>query len=558
MTAAVATDTPTDTPTDTSPDTDPGTGAGAGAGDSPVGELVHVDPRVVLIGANVRADTRPDLKEFRRSIKERGVLEAITVYRDEEGRYVCLRGQRRTLTAAEVGTPTGTIPARVVAQPADADRIGDQMVENLHRAGMRESEVVAGVEQLALLGVSAAQITRRTALPRRDVNAALAVTGAGQTRARMEAGDLTLAEAAIFAEFEADESALERLEQRRRWGQPLEHEAQRLRDEAAEQAACDAEVERLRSEGLPVLSAHDIETAEEVLPISRLVTPDGTPLPEEDWPTVPGAALRLSTEWQYPDTQPDTDDDEDAHDHAADDDSDDESQDGDGDGGYVEPVQVYVTRWVVTDLAASGLRRRGPSPLGASGSDGSKESEEQAEARREERRRVIANNKAWTSAETVRREWLTGFLTRRAAPKGAEALICEALVTGQHTLRQAMEQRHPMLFRLLGIDTPPGHYYRAGDHECHTIATKATTPKAATMTTLAAVLAAWEASTGKHTWRSRSEWDTRVLTALTEWGYQPSDVESLLLGTPDEPDTQPDTDDGADDDSDPDDTGSTA
>ena len=90
------------------------------------------------------------------------MLEAVTVYRNEDGQYVLLRGQRRTVTAAEVGTPTGLIPARVVPQPDDADRIGDQMVENIHRAGMRETEIVAGVEQLALLGVSAAQIAKRT------------------------------------------------------------------------------------------------------------------------------------------------------------------------------------------------------------------------------------------------------------------------------------------------------------------------------------------------------------------------------------------------------------
>ena len=42
------------------------------------------------------------------------------------------------------------------------------MVENIHRAGMRETEIVAGVEQLALLGVSAAQIAKRTAIDRAD------------------------------------------------------------------------------------------------------------------------------------------------------------------------------------------------------------------------------------------------------------------------------------------------------------------------------------------------------------------------------------------------------
>ena len=199
-------------------------------------EFLYLDPAAIIIGTNVRTDLRPDHKEFRKSIKERGVLEAVTVYRNEDGQYVLLRGQRRTVTAAEVGTPTGLIPARVVPQPADADRIGDQMVENIHRAGMREAEIVAGVEQLALLGVSAAQIAKRTSIDRPTVNAALAVTKAGQSRNRLDSGELTLEEAAIFAEFEHDPEAVERLENAKRWRRSLAHEAQRLRDEAAERA----------------------------------------------------------------------------------------------------------------------------------------------------------------------------------------------------------------------------------------------------------------------------------------------------------------------------------
>ncbi|KRF12503.1 hypothetical protein ASH02_13065 [Nocardioides sp. Soil796] len=147
-------------------------------------EFLHLDPADIIIGSNVRTDLRADHKEFRKSIKERGVLEAVTVYRNEDGQYVLLRGQRRTVTAAEVGTPTGFIPARVVPLPDEADRIGDQMVENIHRAGMRETEIVAGVEQLALIGVSAAQIAKRTSIDRPTVNAALAVTKADQTRNR--------------------------------------------------------------------------------------------------------------------------------------------------------------------------------------------------------------------------------------------------------------------------------------------------------------------------------------------------------------------------------------
>lgn len=74
-------------------------------------------------------------------------------------------------------------------------------------------------------------------------------------------------------------------------------------------------------------------------------------------------------------------------------------------------------------------------------------------------------------AETVRREWLATFVARKTAPKGAEALICEAVVTGHHSLSKAMDHRHPMLFTLLGIDVPTG-YYGAGYEECHKIATR--------------------------------------------------------------------------------------
>jgi ParB family chromosome partitioning protein len=489
-------------------------------------EFLYLDPADIIIGTNVRTDLRPDHKEFRKSIKERGVLEAVTVYRNEDGQYVLLRGQRRTVTAAEVGTPTGLIPARVVPQPADADRIGDQMVENIHRAGMREAEIVAGVEQLALLGVSAAQIAKRTSIDRPTVNAALAVTKADQSRNRLDSGDLTLEEAAIFAEFEHDPEAVQRLENAKRWRRSLTHEAQRLRDEAAERDADAAEVERLRAEGLPVLSAEEVAEADEVLRIERLVTEDGEPLPEEEWPNVPGARVQVVKEWVYP---------EDEYDEEHED-------DGDEDDEPAEPYQQYMPVWVVTDLDASGLRRRGGSGSTTTDSGDESESDEEAEARREERRRVIANNKAWASAETVRREWLATFVARKTAPKGAEALICEAVVTGHHSLSKAMDHRHPMLFTLLGIEVPTG-YYGAGHDECHKIATKASTPKAATMTTLAAAVAAWEATTGKHSWRNPTAWDARVLGALVEWGYQPSEVERILLGEEPQPSTEDDSDD---------------
>ena len=112
----------TSTATAAAPIAEPTTNVSADVGTDAVEEFVYLDPGTIIIGSNVRTDL-PDAKEFCRSIKERGVLEAVTVYRNDEGQHVCLRGQRRTVEAASVGTPTGLIPARVVAKPEEADRI---------------------------------------------------------------------------------------------------------------------------------------------------------------------------------------------------------------------------------------------------------------------------------------------------------------------------------------------------------------------------------------------------------------------------------------------------
>jgi ParB family chromosome partitioning protein len=285
-----------------------------------------------------------------------------------------------------------------------------------------------------------------------------------------------------------------------------------------------------------VLSAQEADEADGSLVLEDMRTPEGEPVPVEEWPNLSGVALIVTEDWEYPEPEA-TEGEDDADDADA--------------YEYAEPVKVYRLLWVVTDIEASGLVHR--SRVGRTdddqgddaeahdpGTDAADEAE--AEARRQERRRVIANNKAWASAETVRREWLSTFVARKTAPKGAEALICEAVVTGHHTLSKAMEHRHPRLFGLLGIDVPSG-YCGAGYEECHKIATRATSPKGAIMTTLAAVVAAWEDSIGKHTWRNPSQWDTRMLAALMEWGYKPSDVERVLIG--EEPSDDSVTDDEA-------------
>lgn len=492
-----------------------------------VGHLYDVPPGDLMIGSNVRTDTRGDAKEFAASIQARGVIEAITAYPDPEGGLTVLRGQRRTLVAAKVGTPGGTVPVRVVAAPDEADRITDQMVENLHRASIHERETRDGIEQLALLGVSAAQIVKRTAVARPVVDAALAVTAHQASKARMDEQEMTLEQAAIFAEFEDDPDAVAALTTAwaSRWDRPrLAHVAQRLRDERAEHAALRAEVERLRTDGLPVLDPGDVPADARRLVLNALRDADGNPVPEDQWPTTPGAAVMVTVEW------------------------DDGPQPQDEDGEPVEPTRVYLPVWVCTDPDAAGLHHASGQRLATNTAHpevesdearGAREAGEQAqrEAESAERRRVLANNKEWRSAEVVRREWLTGLCSRRVVPKDGEALIARAVLGREYSLSHALEHGHALLPTLLGINAPEG-VYRSSAQVCARVLAQATTPKAATMRTLAAVLAAWEERSGVHTWRNPGPWDAAIMAALIGWGYPASDVERLLVSrdAPDEPD----------------------
>ena len=125
-----------------------------------------------------------------------------------------------------------------------------------------------------------------------------------------------------------------------------------------------------------------------------------------------GAAVVVVSEWEYPENET-TDEDDDEPDD--------------------EPVQVFKPVWICRDPEAAGLVQRWNYRTGAHKTgDGEVDQEAAAEAAREERRRVIANNKAWASAEVVRREWLRQFLTRKTAPQGAEAAErlkgCEAVL----------------------------------------------------------------------------------------------------------------------------------
>lgn len=239
--------------------------------DHTIGTLVQIDPAEVIVGTNVRLDARLD-KRFVASIRERGVLVPIVGHHDEEGRFVVVYGQRRTLAAVE--SQQASIPAYVVATSDEADRLVDQMAENDHRAPLNTSERAQAFEQMAALGLSAAQIAKRTATHKDQVAAGLQVAGSELAAKAVDRWDwLTLEQAAALAEFETDEEAVKRLTVAAQRG-GFDHELQRLRDKRDEKAEQDAYAQELTESGVRVVArvAYNDQSAKA---LRDLLTPEG-------------------------------------------------------------------------------------------------------------------------------------------------------------------------------------------------------------------------------------------------------------------------------------------
>jgi ParB family chromosome partitioning protein len=411
-----------------------------------VGELLWVDPRSLIVGVNIRGEAHLD-KHFVADIAERGVREPITARRDAEGRLVVRKGKRRTLGAVEAGLARVRVFVEPDPDPTDADtagqieRIVDQLGENAHRSANSDADEVRAHQELLDLGLSAGQIARRTHTPTTRVRVTTAVARSALASAVLARYDLTLDQVAVIAEFDdhtddgVEAVKLLTVAAQKEPGQ-FAHVAQRLRDHREDQHLRAARIGELAETGVRILDpdnptsnetpdaadhgAGPGATSVEPVALSALrptaQSPSGAPLTEDAHAGCPGHAASVAVER----------------------------------GWRGDPV--VTTTWWCTDPDGHGHAPRWDRPTGATSAGvGERSAGPMSEAEKAERRRVIANNKDWDSATTVRRDWLTGFLARKSAPKDAGRYIAATLARGGHDVRKAMENAHSTACALLGL-----------------------------------------------------------------------------------------------------------
>jgi len=530
MTTTITTDN-TATTIDTAPDTtaEPASIEATAAAEQvepggPVAVVIELHPDAVAQHPENIRDASRSIKELTASVAEVGVLVPLIVvpvalvpghYWPETVTHVAVDGNRRQAAAAAAGL---SLPCIVRADLATAKATARTMaVTGLVRDGLTATEEAHAVAALFDAKMSGAAIGRAIGRSTAQVKTARRAAQVTADIAQRAADyPLTLDQLAILADHQDNPASVAALLDAAPRGL-IDHVVAQLRAQQAQDAAAAAAVgpmcAELAASGVAVLEDEpDIYTPGGPRAVEDLTNNDDdrdrAPFTAESHAGCPGHAAYVAAEY-YP-----------AH-------PDDEQP---------EEVEVSVL-YVCTDPAGFGHvsrrwadRNHTPSPgspaiepaEGETGSDTAarlaREQEAAAEAKKVERRQLIARNKQADAAQEVRRAYLRQCLTVKSKHKAMAGWALERVIQRDPTFcRWAGEyySRPAILAELLGgdprqitADTPPARHG---------------------LILWAQVATANEEDLPRDAHRNRSPYRAQYLQHLQSLGYVLSDVEQMIL-----------------------------
>ncbi|MDT0143233.1 chromosome partitioning protein [Microbacterium sp. PRC9] len=394
------------------------------------------------------------------------------------GRGSARAGQRRTLAAREAGI--ATIPVYVVEANDDdtARRIVEQLVENDQREALTDADRIQAWRALELEGLSATAtaIAKRTGIKRDRVKTGLAVAQSVTATEAVSEGGLTLDQAAILLEFDGDTDTVTELTEVATTDPGYFPVAvERVRQDRVTREAKEKVEQEEAAKGHRILDERPSDYNTAPYRVRMLRTADDEPVDPDTLQGKPGVAVYVATYF----------------------------------GGEAR-AEYYLD-----DPATLGYTVREEAGYGSGGAPSGPITDEQ----KAERKELIAHNKEWDAAETVRREWLTQFLARKATPKNAQTVIAEALTTARWKIADGLTRGSTTAKTLLGIDTAD-----YGDQIAEYLTAH---PHRAVHVTLAVLLGGIEQNTNRNTWRAPSPDTAWYLSTLQGWGYPLCPVERI-------------------------------
>ncbi|MFF7452213.1 MULTISPECIES: ParB N-terminal domain-containing protein [unclassified Streptomyces] len=386
-------------------------------------QIVLLDPALVVRDEqNAReTDTEPD-EELIASVKEIGVEETISVRPRPDGTYGAFKGWRRAqaqqvanATAEQDGRPVRRIKAHVRDDLVGRDGWTRflSLVENKHREGMSERDILKS-QELSLIDMSDVerrQATRALGVGRNAVKQAKAAQKLDDaTLRRATAAGMDLEQTAQLAEVEhvpgAERRLLRALQRDHEEGNGGRgHWDQEMALLKAEQDDADARTkaeEDLKTAGIPLLRQPGWGQKDPSKPLAELTSGLGNPLTQDNHNNCPGHSARLDDEHQ--------------------------------------PV------WHCADPAAHGHKVR-PQPK--------KPRTQEDEARAQERRKVIACNRAWKAAAGPRQDFVTRLVRMKTLPDAARVFAQEIVLTLPYFYSSWTDKHESeTVARFLGVKEP--------------------------------------------------------------------------------------------------------
>ncbi|MBS9535589.1 ParB N-terminal domain-containing protein [Mycobacterium sp. M1] len=501
---------------------------------APTGVLEYLDPNALVLDTNVRDDAALS-EQFIASIAEHGVIVPLAAIRRPGGTEVIVRdGQRRLLAARQVGL--ATVP--VCVQPYDisdtaqdtAARIAQQIVTNDHKHDLTDAQRARGIQEMLTTGLSITKVAKQLSVKKQTVTAAQAASRSDAALAALDNGQLTLEEAAAFAEFEDMPGALDRLS--RASGDPrFVHVVAQLREERIEQAAYAKAVVDWTERGYTVLEDRPAFDDPNYVSYHRLRTADGERVDPDEMTLTPAHwAVTLTGYTGYADAQTGQIIDENDVDWDAEDTDTPAAQGKRHPNTLTEALVFEATQYYCLDVAAAGLTMPAHySTTGTTSSTGATDgqaAEDRAEAESRERRKVLALNKLGQAAEGVRRTFVTTLLARKTPPAGASVFAATVLARCPNLLADYRTQA--IAANLLNL--PEDVIMRDA-----TATVETTGDARAQMLILGMVCGALETALPKDAWRGSAYHHQTVptfeyLQFLTRQGYTLADVERIVTG----------------------------
>ncbi|WP_267420987.1 MULTISPECIES: ParB/RepB/Spo0J family partition protein [unclassified Curtobacterium] len=448
-------------------------------------ELVTLPALNVSIENNVR--TAADLDPaFLASVKQHGVLLPTIGYRDQDGRVVVRDGQMRVLAAIEAGCD---VPVFVTARDDNtAKRIAEQLVANERRTALTDGDRLAAYRQLEIEGLSVTAIAKETGTKRDTVKATLAVAKSEAATKAVTDQALTLDDALLFAEFQDDPEAIAELQAcvDEGYAEELPFTAERIRQDRQGKADMARIAGEWEAKGVRVVTSEDDYTT-----LSSLTDADDD---AEDRPILDPEA------------------------HAT------------GCAGHAVMLQAWGEHTAIpvcTTPEAHHVKYPRYSFSTAPAVElTEEEAAEQKEAEKAARRELIANNKAWDAADTLRTEFVKSLLQRKTLPKDWTMFAAVAGTRHGWTMRA---DNSGGIRDLLSIESGSGY-------GADTVATWVEQhPAKAPHVALAVVLSAFENAANREWWRRPTTEGAAYLNQLAAWGHRLTDVEKIAAGIQPEP-----------------------